>query len=115
MVKQVILSQCGILFDQAALRRADIDIANVVFTDPQQPTVRDFWKKTPQVPKSIPPAPDGEDAGDDGVPEIWPTDQDVLADCHDQLKLAKAWWMLEVLPMKYAWQDASGKWHAKWG
>jgi len=22
---------------------------------------------------------------------------------------------LELFPMKYAWQEASGKWNAKWG
>ncbi|KAF9793319.1 hypothetical protein BJ322DRAFT_996824 [Thelephora terrestris] len=80
MVKQVILSQCGILFDLAALRRADIDISNIITTDFQQPT-----------------------------------DQDALTDPHDQLKMKKAWWILEIMPMKYAWQDAKGKWHAKWG
>jgi len=114
MVKQVILSQCGILFDHAALRRADIDISSIIVMDPQQPTVRDFWKPGPRMRKSPSPVPIHEDA-DGNDEELWPTDQDVLTDCHDQLKLTKAWWMLEMLPMKYAWQDAQGKWHAKWG
>jgi hypothetical protein len=114
MVKQVVLSQCGILFDHAALRRADIDIANV-FTDHQQPTVKDLWKREPQTSKSPSPAPDHEDSDGEDAAETWPTNQDVLTDSHDQLKAKKAWWMLEMLPMKYAWQDAKGKWHAKWG
>ncbi|KAF9653862.1 hypothetical protein BDM02DRAFT_3086688 [Thelephora ganbajun] len=83
MVKQVVLSQCGILFDQAALRRADIDISSDT---------------------------DGYDAA-----ELWPADQDVVADRHDQLKVKKPWWILEILPTKYAWQEANGKWNAKWG
>jgi hypothetical protein len=114
MVKQVVLSQCGILFDHAALRRADIDISSIIVADPHQPTVKDFWKPGPRMRRSPSPVPIHEDAdGDDE--ELWPTDQDVLTDCHDQLKLTRAWWMLEMLPMKYAWQDAQGKWHAKWG
>ena len=46
---------------------------------------------------------------------MWPIDQDVLTDSHDELWLRKVWWMLELFPMKYAWQEASGKWNAKWG
>lgn len=115
MVKQVVLSQCGILFDHAALRSADIDITNVIFTDPHQPSVGDYWKKGPRNSKAPSPAPGSEDTDKDSASETWPADQDVLADCHDQLKLKKAWWILEMLPMKYAWQDAGGKWHSKWG
>ena len=115
MVKQVVQSQCGILFDQIALRKADIDISTIVFSDPHQPTVRDFWRKEPQMVKSPSPEPTQEGASGNDMAEMWPTDQDVLADSHDQLKTRKAWWMLETLPMKYAWQDAQGKWHAKWG
>jgi len=118
MVKQVVLSQCGILFDHAALRRADIDISHIIFSDPRQPTVGDFWKKGPQISKS-PSTASGAENGDhtsgNGVAELWPTDRDVLADRHDELKLRKAWWILEMLPMKYAWQEANGKWKAKWG
>lgn len=116
MVKQVVLSQCGILLDHAALRKADIDISTVVVTD--QPTVSDFWKKGSKMPKSPSTEPGHEDAdGQNGhdAAELWPTDQDVLTDCHDLLKRRKAWWMLEMLPTKYAWQEANGKWDAKWG
>ena len=115
MVKQVVLSQCGILFDLSALRRADIDISNIVFTDPHQPTVGDYWKRGPRMRESSSPVPDPEDAGEGYEADMWPTDQDALTDSHDQLKSRKVWWMLEMLPMKYAWQDAKGKWHAKWG
>ena len=118
MVKQVVLSQCGILFDHNALRKADIDISSIVFVDPDQPTVGDFWKKEPQASESSAEA-SGHESGDhsdgNGVAEPWPTDQDVLTDCHDELKSRKAWWMLELFPMKYAWQEANGKWNAKWG
>jgi len=118
MVKQVIRSQCGILFDHAALRRADIDIGNVVLPGLRQPTVEDLLKKRPPTSESSPAASgpeNGDHANGSGVAELWPTDQDVLTDSHDELKSHKAWWMLEMLPMKYAWQEANGKWKAKWG
>jgi hypothetical protein len=118
MVKQVVLSQCGILFDHAALRRADIGISSIVFTDSHQPTVEDFWKNGSQTPKPSSTTPDhenGNHADGRGAAEMWPTDKDVLTDRHDELKSRKVWWMLELLPTKYAWQEANGKWDAKWG
>jgi hypothetical protein len=118
MVKQVVISQCGILFDPAALRRADIDISSIVFTDPHQPTVGDFWKKGPHMSKNPSTASghgNNNHANDHGAVEMWPTGQDVLADKHDGLKSQKGWWMLELFPIKYAWQEADGKWNAKWG
>lgn len=40
------------------------------------------------------------------------------ADCvdpiHDELKLSPMWWLLEMLPMPYSWQDADGVWQKKW-
>ena len=118
MVKQVVFSQCGILFDHAALRRADIDISTVVFTDPRQPTVENFWKNGPQKSRP-PPTTSGLESDDQAsrseAAEMWPIDQDVLTDTHDELRWRKAWWALELFPMKYAWQEANGKWKAKWG
>ena len=118
MVKQVVLSQCGILFDHAALRRADIDISTIVLTNPHQPTASELWENkssTSESPAAESSREQAEDKSDHDAAELWPTDQDVLTDCHDELKLSKAWWMLEALPTKYAWQEASGKWDAKWG
>ena len=118
MVKQVVFSQCGILFDHVALRRADIDISTIVFTDPRQPTVGEFWKKGAQKSKSPPMASvheSSDHASGSGAAEMWPIDQDVLTDTHDELWSRKVWWTLELFPMKYAWQEASGKWNAKWG
>jgi hypothetical protein len=117
MVKQVVLSQCGILFDHAALRRADIDIANIIFTDPHQPTVGDLWKGSHMSKPSskVPGHENGDDASGYSATETWPTGEDVLADHHDGLKSQKIWWALELFPMKYAWQEANGKWNAKWG
>ncbi|TDL22153.1 hypothetical protein BD410DRAFT_788855 [Rickenella mellea] len=34
---------------------------------------------------------------------------------HDELKLSPMWWMLEMIPLPYSWQDADGVWHKKWG
>ncbi|OAX44319.1 hypothetical protein K503DRAFT_679125 [Rhizopogon vinicolor AM-OR11-026] len=39
---------------------------------------------------------------------------DALAPLFDELQLQKAWWLLEIMLLPYAWQDACGKWHTKW-
>ena len=119
MVKQVVLSQCGIRFNDAALREADIGIGDASFADPRQPSLGDLWKKGSQTSRPLSAEPDSEDADHShnghGSAKMWPRNQDVLTDSHDQLRSEKAWWLLEMLPTKYAWQEASGKWNAKWG
>jgi len=124
MVKQVILSQCGITFDAAALRRADIDVSTIVLAGPAQQTVEQLWRRKPET-SSGPLSPSAEDdSGEDMIqkgkekePEaqVWPQDQDVLTDIHDQLKSRPIWWILELMPMKFTWQEADGTWKSKWG
>jgi len=38
-------------------------------------------------------------------------DIDAVQPLHDQLVLDKFWWIVEVLPLLYHWQDADGRWH----
>lgn len=71
MLREIVKSQCGILFNDDALREAGI----VLVMDDS--AIKDQ---------------DSEDA---------------LRPLHDGLK---QWWILEVLPMKFMWQDLSGKW-----
>ncbi|KAF8843330.1 hypothetical protein BDN67DRAFT_897217 [Paxillus ammoniavirescens] len=74
MVDHVIQSQCGILFDDAAL-------AQIGYTAPA-------CAPNPQL-------------------------SNALAPLFDELKLNKWWWLLEVTPFSYAWQDSDGVWHNK--
>lgn len=39
---------------------------------------------------------------------------DALEPIHDELVLDKWWWLLEIVPTNYTWQDGSGQWHSKW-
>ncbi|KAF8895648.1 hypothetical protein BD779DRAFT_1609141 [Infundibulicybe gibba] len=72
MVREVMMSQCGIQFEQNALARASI------------PT---------------PPRRDG------------PGQRDALESLHDELKSNVLWWLLEIIPLHFTWQDANGLWH----
>jgi hypothetical protein len=128
MVKQVVISQCGIKFDATALRMADMDIATIVHVSPGQPGVEQVLKKSE--PEDVAASPiaatsSGEDdsgdemvgkgKGKDAAAQPWPQEQDVLTDIHDQLKIKPVWWLLETMPMKFTWQDPDGTWKSKWG
>jgi uncharacterized protein (DUF2235 family) len=39
---------------------------------------------------------------------------DALEPLHDELKLDPLWWLLEIVPLQYSWQDAQGVWHREW-
>lgn len=41
--------------------------------------------------------------------------QDAVAPMHDELKSNPLWWLLEIIPMRFTWQDADGVWHKKFG
>jgi len=129
MVKQVVLSQCGIRFDAGALRMADIDVSNIVLSGPTQPTMEQIWRrKSESEAGTVSPASPGS-PGEDGSGEYmirkgkesdvetqtWPREQDVLTDIHDELKSQPLWWLLELVPMKFTWQEADGTWKSKWG
>ena len=129
MVKQVILSQCGIRFDAAAMRRADIDISTIILADPMQQTVDQIWRRKSEaeavtISSGLLTPSGGGGSGGDVVPkgkekdveeQAWRNGEDVLTDTHDKLKSQPWWWFLELMPMKFMWQEADGKWKSKWG
>lgn len=81
MIRQVMAADCGIQFDEDALRRVDIPISLA-------PSPTEAGPKEAQL-----------DAGDAYQP------------LHDELTTQRIWWILEILPLHYTWQDASGVWH----
>ena len=84
MVQEVIKSQCGILFNELALERAVIHI----------PPVGE--------PSENGPAP----VDCDSVDALQPLD--------DELKKQPLWWILELLPLSYVYQDEKCVWHRRY-
>ncbi|KAJ7598622.1 hypothetical protein C8J56DRAFT_1039511 [Mycena floridula] len=41
--------------------------------------------------------------------------RDVLSPIHDQLEIKKSWWILEILPMEYKYQESDDKWKSGFG
>lgn len=80
MVHEVMKSQCGILFDELALKRASI-------------------------PGVFPGIPAEENPVLQALEE-----RDALQPTHDELKRNALWWLLEITPLPYFWQDADGVW-----
>jgi hypothetical protein len=80
MVREIVKSQCGILFEDDALERASIEL---------------------------------EIDEDDAMKNL--DNIDALEPIHDELKLDPLWWILEILPLTFAWQNASGKWQSTFG
>ena len=116
MVKQVKLSGCRIEFDPAALRRADIDVSDILLAGPTEATTI----------SSAPLAPHGEGGSEDEnrrelEARILSQVPEVRADIHDELTISfstfswiklRNWigfWVLEtIIPATFIWQDADG-------
>ncbi|KAL4250658.1 hypothetical protein ABKN59_005360 [Abortiporus biennis] len=194
MVRQVVLSQCGITFDQAALLRANIPdsvFTGVGFPVPPSPhPISSGSKPLPPVgPNSntagttngttdgekgdsnTVPGPDGtlktkgtvgpldtfvlnkgslkaktqskvvetpidedgltsaasptaaakkkeaeedsDDKSSDNDSTTTQPDIDALQPIYDQLKIDPLWWLLEIIPLTYSYQDGKGVWHKK--
>ncbi|KAH8104636.1 hypothetical protein BXZ70DRAFT_600191 [Cristinia sonorae] len=150
MVRQVVLSQVGITFDEDALKRARIP--NSVFTgagfpvtppasgakdshgiqttlkgklvepigaddDPFSSPKTHKKNLSLEVPGTS--AEDGDESGETVSQHSAFTELDSVQPMHDELKLKKAWWLLECMPLTYAYQDGKGRWHkrigAHWG
>ncbi|KAG0703790.1 hypothetical protein DFH29DRAFT_915099 [Suillus ampliporus] len=132
MVEQVMLSQCGIVFDEEALERVGMPLSSLPVSktppateDPtgKSPPVIDktdlsaapndavspFVEETPLSAHSSPPT-DPPTTPSQRNPETC----NALAPLFDELQLSKSWWLLEIIPLPFAWQDAHGKWHKKW-
>ncbi|KAK1221590.1 hypothetical protein PQX77_015603 [Marasmius sp. AFHP31] len=92
MVRQVMESQCGISFRSEALAKLSI------------------------VPPVASPFTVSSDSSTDGPnnPAYEQDQVDALMPMHDMLKLKGGnilWWILEIIPFHYSWQDGRGIWH----
>lgn len=98
MIEQVMESKCGIMFDSDALERIGFK------TSPSPQTLDATGATDSAVQESL-----------NGVDQpTFPERSDAIAPLFDELKINKLWWILELLPFTYAWQDDKGLWHSKW-
>lgn len=95
MVNQVHDAQCGIKFDDGALKAAGIEGLTT----------------TP----SSSPEEGGEHFVQQGGNRWTVAKEDIGARVNDELDKKPAWWFLEILPVKYTWQKRDGTWESEWG
>jgi len=116
MIRQVVLSEVGILFDADALGRENLDISAILKAGDGQ-TYGTVLASTSPGETTVDESANTEGGGPSGseLRERQQLDADALTPLHDELKLNIVWWILEMMPMEYSWQDLLGKWHRKWG
>ena len=121
MIKQIVLSKCGIKFDGAALRRAGLGVLSTVPVVPTSPTEEGSQAETPRAGPSSPVedgnkeymAREGNDKDVEG--HTFPRGHDFQAKIHDEMKANPGWWILEILPVKSRYQRPDGRWASKFG
>jgi hypothetical protein len=86
MVREVIASQCGILFEDSAIVRDSIHPMTLFATPPKAET---------------------------SANEV--DSMDAIQPIHDQLKKRPQWWLLELIPFHYSWQTSDGIWRSAFG
>lgn len=115
MIREVVRAQCGIVFDEEALKRANIPIA----------ILADVVSPLPSSQTLVPPNSNGHSSGlkgrlngktstIDSTPSgstLSQVEVDAKQPLHDELKRDPLWWLLEIIPLTYTWQDEQGKWH----
>lgn len=103
MIRQVIETQCGILFDNEALQQANMLVASL--PNPQAAMMEKFALKN-GVSSSPPPLYSPDVAKRDAACAIQPLD--------DELQRQRLWWIFEIVPFHQSWQDEQGRWHTSW-
>ncbi|TFY76082.1 hypothetical protein EWM64_g7930 [Hericium alpestre] len=123
MVREVMQVQCGILFEDAALHRWRIPLtATDSFkgkpggTHKKQTSLHDYMKPGHNGKSQLTDG-NGKEAEQPDNPlskEQSREEQDVVQPINDELKIDPLWWLLEIVPTKYAWQNSAGEWVSKW-
>ncbi|KIO06148.1 hypothetical protein M404DRAFT_495980 [Pisolithus tinctorius Marx 270] len=114
MVEQVIASDCGVLFEDEGLQELGIPScpmpgkvgkngAEPVASAVKQGDVKDVTSSSDSL---LGPSPST------GVADA--EFKDAIAPLFDELQNTKAWWLLEIIPLPFSWQDDSGRWHERW-
>ncbi|KAJ8481473.1 hypothetical protein ONZ45_g15310 [Pleurotus djamor] len=104
MVREVMAAQCGVQFDQAALGRLNIPLAFPVI-----PSTTLKLAKSDEGEGQLKLVPDQLNFSD-ANPALEMEQQDAVTQIHDQLKAQKLWWLLEIIPLHYSWQEMDGSW-----
>ncbi|GJJ08046.1 hypothetical protein Clacol_002253 [Clathrus columnatus] len=112
MIRQMVITQCGVIFNNDSLTAAGIPLSMLSTTASDKNALIEMRNTDKKVlmdddSSSLPsplysPAAAKEDA------------RDAIQPLHDSLKTTPVWWILEIFPFVLSWQDESGVWHRDW-
>lgn len=121
MVQEVVASQCGIQFEPAAMAKLNVQF-QMSSGNPTMLPIASPAKPTSNGDANVNGIVGGEkganvDAsasnGNAGaIPN--PDSEDCMQPIHDQLVALPAWWLLEIIPLPFSWQDKNCVWKKKW-
>lgn len=137
MMREVVASQCGIEFDPEAMARFNV---HMDFPTPSSEPVdlpmltlnggaAGSNGKGGQFSADDVASPVSDNGGDGsgvgvgtgtggGAGGTSPAPSQDSLDCmqptHDQLVASPVWWLLEIIPLPFSWQDKKCVWHKKW-
>ncbi|KAH9080201.1 hypothetical protein EDB83DRAFT_2503382 [Lactarius deliciosus] len=95
MVREILKTNCHILFDEAALEQWGVPVAMI-----KQQAVPERTRETSDSTLYVEPSRfDAEDA---------------VEKMGDQLKKNRFWWMLEIIPTYFVWQNEKDEWVGRW-
>lgn len=119
MVDEVIRAKVGICFDVNALARSKIlnsalkatkgneGVWGIGYEDPDPFASREFVSQVPGNGSS-----DVDTASQTSEASMR---ADAVQPIHDGLTLTPLWWLLEIIPLSYTYQDGAGVWHKNFG
>ncbi|KAH9030287.1 hypothetical protein EDB84DRAFT_1494683 [Lactarius hengduanensis] len=106
MVQEVMRADCGIQFDFDAFARWNIP---VTFGRDPYPSTSDTGT----------PSQDSGNGGSGTEGSVTENDRadslDIVQPIHDDLGAAPVWWLLEIIPTLFAYQNAQDRWICSWG
>lgn len=92
-MQEIVRANCGILFDYDAF--AQWEIPTTIGQGDSSPANRASGSGEPITDNQA-----------DAVDDVQPI--------HDQLKAMPLWWILEIIPTSYTYQNLKDKWVTKW-
>ncbi|KXN83389.1 hypothetical protein AN958_01526 [Leucoagaricus sp. SymC.cos] len=113
MVRECFKAGTGIMFHSEALREIGLDPSTLYpFVTPRPPllSIDPEKHKIPEVHAQHPEAPPPF-LGSEEEEEF----HDALSPAYDQLKIKKAWWILEILPLYLSYQRGDNEWVTRVG
>ncbi|THH16718.1 hypothetical protein EW146_g3969 [Bondarzewia mesenterica] len=144
MVREVMLAQCGIVFGDTALMRWNVPLtatsafkanrAGDAGKEKVQMKVDEYMGPDAKISEEVDSgnvSESGNEGGEgrkgkglvqtktqtssgEGEGDASTVSKDAIQPMDDELKKMPLWWILEIIPTKYSWQDATGKWVDDW-